>query len=694
MKAQSSKDEGQNNSEKGQIRTVLCTYRLSPCFVLCTLSFLLSLSFGSVWTTDGTDSLLAQLDRIEFENVSIHHSGTVTLAPALTPTTLDDAAAVWQTAADHNGNVYAATGNQGRVYRIGRTGAPERVSDSGTGEILALTVDASGTVYFGTTPDGKVYRIRPGGKPELLCSTGESYIFSLLATPPSTSTSTSAFILAATGEHGKLLRITSAGEVTEVFTARQAHITALAWLVPGKELLVGTSPDGIVYRLSFAGGAARPDVSILYDTPLNEVRAIAADETGRVYIAANAGENEGSDSARAVVYYVDRSGVSRWSWPAPDSTVFSLAWPTSPASPLLVATGNKGTVYELDTLGRFSVRYRLKEAQALCLMPFRGGIRLGTGNPGKLYETGSTYADSGYITSVPQDCINPARFGMLSFRANVPAGTGLTFDTRSGNSEKPDSTWSQWSAAAPGITSPPRRFIQWRCRLLTSFPSLTPELRRVDVYYRPANLAPAIKKLDMSEPSLEDARKGVNRPSRQVTWDATDPDSDSLSFELSFRGETQTSWQRVGHEITDSRFDLDTRTLPDGWYELKLVASDQPAQPAGAALTAEQVSRPFLVDNTAPVVSGLKTGTPERNTGLCRVSFSVQDALSPIAAARVSVNAGDWQTLEPDDHIFDSVTERFTADVKLSPGENAVGIWVADAQGNVAAARTTARWRE
>jgi hypothetical protein len=105
------------------------------------------------------------------------------------------------------------------------------------------------------------------------------------------------------------------------------------------------------------------------------------------------------------------------------------------------------------------------------------------------------------------------------------------------------------------------------------------------------------------------------------------------------------------------------------------------------------MSRPFLVDNTAPLISGLKTGTPERNTGLCRVSFSVQDALSPIAAARVSVNAGDWQALEPEDHIFDSSAERFTADVKLSPGENAVGVWVADAQGNVAAARATVHVR-
>ncbi len=718
MKAQvqSRKDKGQNKAETRQVRIGVhpSSFILPPCLVLCTLSFVLSVCFGSVWTTDGTDSLLQQLDHIEFENVSIHSQGTVTLAPALATKALDDAAAVWQTASDHNGNVYVATGNQGRLYRlrsssiVHRSSLPELVFGSGSGEILALTADSSGTVYFGTTPDGKVYRIRPGGKPELLCSTGESYVYCILAAPLSTSTSTSTSIYAATGEHGKLLRITPAGKATEILTARQAHLTALTWRVPGKELLVGTSPDGIVYRLTFAAGADRPDVSVLYDTPLNEVRAIAADTAGRVYIGANADDGTDSDSTRAGVFFIDRFGVRRWFWPAPDSMVFGLALiplsasTSASSSGLLVATGNKGMVYELDTLGHVSVRYRLKETQALCLTPLKSGLRLGTGNPGKLYEAGSAYADSGYITSAPHDCANPALFGTLSFRANVPAGTGLAFETRSGNSEKPDSTWSQWSAAAPAITSPSRRFIQWRCRFRTSFPNLTPELQRIDVYFRSANLAPVIKKLDIPAPSLEDAKKGVNKPSRQVTWEATDLDSDSLSFELFFRVENDATWQRVGREITDSRFDLDTRALPDGWYELKLVASDRPTEPAGAALTTEQVSRPFLVDNTAPVITGPVCSVPHSSTLtppsslLSRVSFSAQDALSPIAAARVSVNAGDWITLEPEDHVFDSSTESFSADVRLPSSvlglpSFVVSVWVADAQGNVAAARTTAR---
>ncbi|MBM3331183.1 hypothetical protein FJY68_04935 [candidate division WOR-3 bacterium] len=652
----------------------------------------MSFALGSVWTVDGTDSLLQHLDHIEFENVSIHSGGTVTLSPALTAMPFVDVAAVWSTVGDRNGNVYVATGNRGRLYRIGRSGKPEVMLDSGAGEVLALTADAAGIVYCGTTPAGKVYRIRPGERPELFCSTGENYVFSLLAAP--TSASGPAALFAATGEHGKLLRITADGKATEVFAAPQAHLTTMTWLVPGRELLVGTSPDGVVYRLSFTPGSSSPDVSVIYDTPLNEVKVIAADASGRVYIGANAGSDT-DDSARAGVYLVDRSGVRRWFWPAPDSMVYAMSFVESPGpSRLLVATGNKATVYELDTLGRVSVRYRLKETQALCLTSPKSGLQIGTGNPGKLYQAASSYADSGFITSTPYDCTNPALFGTLVHRANVPAGTALAFETRSGNSEKPDSTWSRWSAATPGITSPSRRYIQWRCRMRTSFPNLTPALRRADVHFRSANLAPVIKKLDISQPSLDDVAKGLGKPSRQVTWDATDQDSDSLSFTIFFRSETETSWLRVGRDVTDSRFELDTRSLPDGWYELKLVASDGPTEPAGTALAAERVSRPFMVDNTAPTVTGLKTGTPDPKSGLCRVSFSAQDALSTIAAARVTVNAGDWVILEPQDRVFDSGTEAFSAEVKLTAGANAVSVWVADAQGNVGAARTIVRLRQ
>jgi hypothetical protein len=65
-----------------------------------------------------------------------------------------------------------------------------------------------------------------------------------------------------------------------------------------------------------------------------------------------------------------------------------------------------------------------------------------------------------------------------------------------------------------------------------------------------------------------------------------------------------------------------------------------------------------------------------------RLEFAAVDKTSPIAACRYSVNAGPWQPLVPVDGLFDSSTERFSADVRLEPGENSVAVWASDASGN------------
>lgn len=640
------------------------------------------LCVGAVWTMDGTDAFFQQLDKLGFKDVSIRASGTVTLAPVLTERAVLTEAAVWQLARDNAGNVYLGTGNEGRLFRLNHgQGKPENVFEAGAGEILAATVSPDGTLFFGTTPGGEVYRLKPGAKPELLFATGESYVFCLLPGPGGT-------LLCATGDHGRLYSIAPGGTASVIFAAPQAHLTTMAWLAFGKELLVGTSPDGIVYRLEFGRGAALPEVSVLYDTPLDEVRAIAADASGRILIGANP-SGSSSDSAGARVYRVREDGVVQWCWACPDSLVFCLA--PAPGLSVVTGTGNRGMVYQLDSLGHMSVQHKVGQSQVLSFLPAGSNVWLGTGNVAGLYLSGKGYADSGYIESRPQDCINPARFGRLAYRADVPAGTDLGFDTRTGNSETPDSTWSQWSAVQADIRSPVARFIQWRARFKTAFPGLTPELRHVDVYYRSVNRAPVIRKLDIAELSLDDAGKGAGRPTRQVSWDAVDPDADSIVYELHFRGEGETAWKKLDRDIADAKYELDVRALPDGWYRLKLIASDRIDQPQPDALSTEQTSRPFLVDNTPPLVTDLKVSPAGKEPGTYRATFTVRDALSPIVAGRVSVNAGEWQAAAPVDGILDSPQEQFSIEVKPAQGENTIAAWAADVQGNMAVTRAIVR---
>jgi hypothetical protein len=325
------------------------------------------------------------------------------------------------------------------------------------------------------------------------------------------------------------------------------------------------------------------------------------------------------------------------------------------------------------------VLLRLEQPQVLSLTPDGERLLVSTGNSGRLFALARTFADSGQVAAAPFDCGNPARFGRLDFRADVPAGTGLRLDLRSGNSESPDSTWSGWSGSPP-----PGRFVQWCARLQTSFPDLTPSLRRVDLYYTTANLAPTIDKLEVNSPSPADARRGLPKPLREASWEASDPEGDSLVFDLSIRPEGAANWRRLGREQSEAKYEFDTRTLPDGWYELRLTASDHGDRPVQTALTSERILPAFVIDNTPPQISNLRTTSD-------RLTFAVSDALSPVAGCRVALNAGDWFTAEPADGVFDSPTEQFSVPVRLEPGDNVIAVWASDAQGNSGSARTTAR---
>jgi len=635
--------------------------------VSCALGTLL---FGAVWTTNGTDTLLVNLDKLQFQNVSINQSGTVVLAPALTKVAALDETAVWQLASSP-GNLEVATGNQARVYRLTALGSQRTVFDGTTGEVLCIITDSQGNSYFGTTPEGKVYRYRPGAAVQPVADLKVRYIFSLLAAPDCT-------ILCATGDQGQLYRLRPPDPAQLLFTANQAHLTALAWLVPGKELLVGTSPEGLLYRLTLSPTGTVLHKSVFYDTPLEEVRAIVVG-ANRVFIAANSSADEGGEST-ATVFILDTLGISHGQWRCPDSAIFSLHWHDGQ---LLIGSGNRGIIYALDTLGRASVWHKLPSDQVLCFLPVGNEVWLGTANSAGVYRMARLLADSGYLSSWVFDCGNPARFGRLDYRARVPEGTELFFDTRSGNCGIPDSTWSDWTPVQGGLVkSPAGRFIQWRARLYSHFPNLTPALHRIDLFYQPANLAPVITRLTVPEVSWDEARKGVSRPNREITWEASDPTDDSLAFELYFKGETERQWQRLASDLAEAKFELDTRSLPDGWYQVKLIASDRPTRGPENALASELVSLPFLVDNTAPAVKNLRiVGN--------RVTMAVTDDLSSIVACRVAVNAGPWMAVEPQDGLFDSPEETFAVKVQLAAGENTIAVWAADAQGNVGAGRLT-----
>jgi len=89
------------------------------------------------------------------------------------------------------------------------------------------------------------------------------------------------------------------------------------------------------------------------------------------------------------------------------------------------------------------------------------------------------------------------------------------------------------------------------------------------------------------------------------------------------------------------------------------------------------VSDRFELDTTAPVISNLAAGKPL--LGECKplpctrpltipVSFEAKDATSPISHAEYSLDAGQWQYVEPVDGLSDSKEERYSFAVPLPIG--------------------------
>jgi hypothetical protein len=54
--------------------------------------------------------------------------------------------------------------------------------------------------------------------------------------------------------------------------------------------------------------------------------------------------------------------------------------------------------------------------------------------------------------------------------ANLPAGTTITIQTRSGNTATPDGTWSAWANVSNGgtVASPSARYLQYQILITTS----------------------------------------------------------------------------------------------------------------------------------------------------------------------------------------------------------------------------------
>jgi hypothetical protein len=338
-------------------------------------------------------------------------------------------------------------------------------------------------------------------------------------------------------------------------------------------------------------------------------------------------------------------------------------------------------------------------------------------NPSRLSLLLSEQRSDGEYISDVLDTRTISSWGKLEFDAELAAGTTLQLRTRSGNSFEPNSMWSDWSPPIQKkleqILSPKARYLQYKALFKSSGGMASPLLRRVTLFYLQANAAPTIEKLELLPPnevfikppeqedviwgaedliSSESVKKRDERivftPKRverkgyqTVAWEAADENEDRLQFAVSLRKEGETAWRLVKEGWKESLFVFDTLSFPDGFYSLKLEASDLPSNPPGTELRAEKISPAFIVDNSLPVIKNF-TSTRDKNS--LNVSFQAEDSWSSIESVEYLIRPQEWRMVFPADGICDSKVEDFKFRAPLAAGaENIVTVRVTDRHHNI-----------
>jgi len=495
----------------------------------------------ATWELNGYQDFL----RGRMSGLSITRDGHLILGPKLETVFSSDQAQIWSVATAPDGSLYLGTGNRGRLLKVDAAGNGTVAWTSDQPEIFAVAVDRAGVVYAGSSPDGKVYRIENGRATEYFAP-AERYIWALTFAPDGS-------LFVATGQQGKIYRVTAAGKGDLYYETGQSHVTALAFDREGR-LLAGSEPNGILYRIT--GTPARGFV--LYDANLPEIRSIVPTPDGSIYAAALGGSlakrtsaasssssstptvtapatsitvtdaqaglavapkpdptrpTTGTSPISAPATATEVSGVERSAlykilpdntvetlWTSKDENIYDVVAEAS--GMLTFLTDAQGRVYRLDPRPdrpRDAVLVaQTNEADVTRLAASPRGILVAAGNVGKMLRLDVSASSTGWFESAVHDSGTVARWGRLAWVGSK----GVIFKTRAGNSARPDATWSDWSGpiADPAkalITSPNARFIQWRAEF-TGAASAPPELDSVTVAYLPQNSPPSLRSITVS----------------------------------------------------------------------------------------------------------------------------------------------------------------------------------------------------
>ncbi|HOX25269.1 MAG TPA: hypothetical protein PLL30_13170 [Candidatus Krumholzibacteria bacterium] len=580
----------------------------------------------------------------------------------------------WDLERAPDGDVYVAAGSPAAVYRLGATGDPELVVELPASNALDLASRDDATLLVATQGPGRVFQVRPAERRWAL-------------------------LLAMDQDEGRQVLRGPDGWYAFGYQAEPgAGHGGGSGNGNGGDGGNGGSPAA-VEPLGFGVGPF--DFMVTADADVQPVRAalyrLDPPTPARVWA--------GEDVLTCVAWSDDHgwlaAGARQTGGP---TTLYALSEPNGRRP---VATWDGGDVLDLLVVEAGSAPDEIVAAQA---------------HPGRLTRLRAATGGDAVARGAPLDGRVPVRWGRLVWRG-LAGDAEPRFAVRTGESPAPDESWTEWLELGRGrdldlAEVGAARVLQWRatlpagCRVdAVTVSAFAPNLRPAITHFamEPAGeifqggmmqssdnatqrfadgLQVEYSAQSRADRRLDRDRAATLRPLRTLTWHVGDPNEDRLEFRLSCRELGADAWIPVGEATNEQVQTWDTSRLADGWYEVKLAASDLPDNPAPLALSDERILPPVPVDNTAPVVEDWEVAPTSAGFAIrCKVT----DAFGPLGGADVELPDGSFERLDPVDGICDSAREQFSATVaypharrEAAPRPWSVRARFWDRQGNLA----------
>lgn len=639
----------------------------------------------------------------ELHDVAVRSDGRVTPSVELTRLAMpEDVPIVWSWARVGDA-LYLGTGDDGRIYRM-RGDAIELFAETHQLLVTSLAAGDGGVLFAGTIPEGRIYAIptsgATAGQPrEIAHSDGVEHVWALAWDAPRHR------LFAGTGPEGRVIALTNTGAATAsadvYWDSLASHVMSLA-LAPDGVLYAGTSDEALVVRIASPGHA-----ETVFDFPGNEITSIALDH-GALAVAANEfldppaistpPTKRSATASRAArprpghgrIYTVGADGRAERVWMSDEGHVTRVQLAAD--GTIWAALGADGRVIRVSPDRTSAIWIDVDEREVLAMdMLSSTGAFIATGDGAALYRVGGAPRTAAWVSKV-LDASFDSRWGRLAWRGE---GT-LRFSTRSGATERPDESWSAWSAPMTSegpIRSPGARFLQIRAELASADATIL----AVTAYYLPDNQRPVISEVGLkARPTKRAGDADADAPPSStpmlgLTWKIDNPDSDRVRYRLRYRAESQTIWRDVLREsetLTATDYQWNTSAVPDGWYVVSVEASDELSNPDTLTLRSTSESEPVLVDNHPPSVSALTFGGG-------RVRGTATDAMGPVARLEAAIDGGEWRVVFPEDDLLDTREESFAIDPvslaggTLAAGSHIVAVRAIDGGGNQASSEVT-----